>query len=70
MNYIEDLPNYFKEELLCLLENEEQFLTLKEQLQNTPVVIEDSQYQISIDSIRDLYELKKSLMRLLEKEPV
>ena len=54
MNYIEDLPNYFKEELLCLLENEEQFLTLKEQLQNTPVVIEDSQYQISIDSIRDL----------------
>jgi predicted nucleic acid-binding Zn-ribbon protein len=64
MDALKCLPDSFKEELLAFLEDEEQVNVLKDQLLKTSIVIEDGEYQITIDSVDKLDELIIALRKL------
>lgn len=64
MDALKSLPTSFKEGLLSFLDDEEQITILKNQLQKTSIIIEDGEYQITIDSIDFLNELIKELKKL------
>jgi hypothetical protein len=64
MDALKCLPDSFKEELLSFLDNDDQIKILKDQLIKSSIVIEDGEYQITIDSISYLDELVKELKKL------
>ena len=58
---IDALPSEEKESLVRFLTDEEQSLILKEQLYNSAIIIDNGEYQISIRSIEELYEIIEHL---------
>lgn len=67
---LDNIPMSLILSLKELMENHDKYTILEKQLKLTPIIMETDNYQISIQTIEELYELKKYLIKHYSRDHI